>query len=109
MELRKLLHSLKILGLSNHCLDSKVGASIILLINFNQSMGLCNGPRLIVNKMGDRVVEVIVISGLKVEETILIPIIDVTPSNLLDLQLRRRQFLLKLEFVNQQKLGPNVE
>ena len=52
----KLLHSLKILGLPNHCPDLKVGAPVILLRNLNQSIGLCNDSRLVVTKMGDRVV-----------------------------------------------------
>jgi len=98
MEPPELLHSLKISGLLNHCLDLKVGAPVILLRNLNQSIGLCNGTRLIISKLGDRVIEANVISGSKVGETALIPRIDLTPSNLLDLQLKRRQFPLKLAF-----------
>ena len=41
MEPPELLHSLKISGLPNHCLDLKVGAPVILLRNLNQSIGLC--------------------------------------------------------------------
>ena len=93
MEPPELLCSLKISGFPNHCLDLKVGAPIILLRNLNQSIGLCNGTRLIVSKLGDRVIEAKVISGSKVGETVLIPIINLTSYNLSDLQLRRRQFL----------------
>jgi len=56
MEPPELLHSLKISGLPNHCLELKVGASVILLRNFNQSIGQWNGIRLVVTKMGERVV-----------------------------------------------------
>jgi len=98
MEPSELLHSLKILGLSNHCLEFKVSAPIILLGNLNQSIGLCNDTRLAVTKMGDRVVQAKVISGLKVGEAVLIPQIDLTASNLPDLQVRQRQFPLKLAF-----------
>jgi len=42
MESPELLHSLKIFGLPNHCLDVKVGVPVILLKNLNQSIGLCN-------------------------------------------------------------------
>ena len=98
MEPPELLHSLKISGLPNHCLDLKVGALVILLRNLNQSIGLCNGTRLIISKLGDRVIEGKVITGSKVGETVLIPRIDLTPSNLPDLQIRRRQFPLKLAF-----------
>jgi len=44
------------------------------------------------------VIEAKVISGSKVGETVLIPRIDLTPPNLPDLQLKRRQFPLKLAF-----------
>jgi len=37
----ELLHSLKILGFPNHCLELKVGASVILLRNLNKSIGVC--------------------------------------------------------------------
>jgi len=42
MEPPELLHSLKISGLPNRCLDHKINAPVILLINLNQSIGLCN-------------------------------------------------------------------
>ena len=56
MEPPELLHSLKISRLPNHCLNLKVGAPVILLRNLNQSIGLCNGTRLVVSKLGDRVI-----------------------------------------------------
>jgi len=90
MEPPELLHSLKISGLPNHCLELKVGAPIILLKNLNQLIGLYNGTRLVVTKIEDRVVQAKVISWSKVGEMVLIPQIDLTPSNLLDLQIRRR-------------------
>ena len=43
MEPPELLHSLKISGLPNHCLDLKVSAPVILLRSLNQLIGLCNG------------------------------------------------------------------
>jgi len=42
MEHPKLLHSLKIFGLPNHCLELKLDAPIVLLRNLNQLIGLCN-------------------------------------------------------------------
>jgi len=60
---------------------------------------LCNGTQLIVSKIGDKVVEAKVIAVSIVEEIALIPRINLTLSNLSDLQLRRRQFHLKLAFV----------
>ena len=98
MEPPQLLYSLKISGLPNHCLGLKVGVPVILLKNLNQSIGLCNGTRLVVSKLSDRVIEAKVISGSKVGDAALIPRIDLTPFNLPDLRLRRRQFPLKLAF-----------
>ena len=98
MEPPELLHSLKISGLPNHCLELKVGAPIILLKNLNPSIGLCNDTRLVVTKIGYRVVQAKVISRLKVGEMVLIPQINLTPSNLPYLQIRCRQFHLKLAF-----------
>ncbi|KAI8572944.1 hypothetical protein RHMOL_Rhmol01G0240400 [Rhododendron molle] len=48
----ELLHSLNFPGIPNHCLKLKVGTPIILLKNANLSLGLCNGTRLILVKMG---------------------------------------------------------
>ena len=89
MESTELLHSIKISRLPNHCLGLKVGVPVILLKNLNQSIGLCNGTHLVVSKLGDRVIEAKVTSGLEVGDTVQIPEIDLTLSNLPDLQLRR--------------------
>jgi hypothetical protein len=65
----------------------------------NQSIGLCNGTRLIIKKLGHRVIEAQVITSPRATESILIPRIDLTPSNKkIDLRLKRRQFPLKLAF-----------
>jgi len=56
MEPPELLHSLKISGLPNPCLELKVGAPVILLKNLNKSIGLCNDNRLVITKIEDRVV-----------------------------------------------------
>lgn len=49
--------------LSNHVLKLKVGVPIMLLRNLDQSVGLCNGTRMIVTKLGKYVIEAKVISG----------------------------------------------
>ncbi|RZB68358.1 hypothetical protein D0Y65_038222 [Glycine soja] len=48
--------------LSNHVLKLKVGVPIMLLRNLDQSVGLCNGTRMIVTKLGKYVIEAKVIS-----------------------------------------------
>ncbi len=46
------LNTLQFNGIANHKLELKVGVLILLLRNFNQSIGLCNGTRLIVKRLG---------------------------------------------------------
>jgi len=46
------LNILQFSGIANHELELKVGVPILLLRNFNQSIGLCNGTRLIVKRLG---------------------------------------------------------
>jgi ATP-dependent DNA helicase PIF1 len=41
----------------NHKLRLKIGVPVILLRNIEQSLGLCNGTRLIITKLGTYVVE----------------------------------------------------
>jgi hypothetical protein len=46
------LNTLQFSDIANHELELKVGVLILLLRNFNQSIGLCNGMRLIVKRLG---------------------------------------------------------
>jgi len=46
------LNTLQFGGIPNHKLELKVGVSILLLHNLNQSIGLCNGTRLIIKRLG---------------------------------------------------------
>jgi hypothetical protein len=46
------LNTLQFSSIANHKLELKVGMPILLLCNLNQSIGLCNGMRLIVKRLG---------------------------------------------------------
>jgi ATP-dependent DNA helicase PIF1 len=46
------LNTLRFSSIANHELQLKVGMPILLLRNLNQSIGLCNGTRLIVKRLG---------------------------------------------------------
>ncbi len=56
------LNTLQFSGITNHKLELKVGMPILLLCNLNQSIGLCNGTKLIVKRLGQRVIEVEIIT-----------------------------------------------
>ncbi len=51
------LNTLQFSSIANHKLELKVGVPILLLHNLNQSIGLCNGMRLIIKRLGQCVIE----------------------------------------------------
>lgn len=76
----KFLHSLKFNGVPNHDIQLKEGALVMLLINLNQSEGLCNGTRLIVTKLGKWSIRADIISGTHVGKNVTIPRIIMSPN-----------------------------
>jgi len=56
------LNILQFNNITNHKLELKVGMPILLLHNLNQLIGLCNGMRLIVKKLGQHVIEAEIIT-----------------------------------------------
>lgn len=46
-----------------HVLSLKIGVPIMLLRNLNQTDGLCNGTRLIVTQLGDKIIQAKLITG----------------------------------------------
>jgi len=66
-------------NIANHKLELKVGVPILLLRNLNQSIGLCNGMRLFVKKLGQRVIEVEIITWNNVDKRVFIPHIIMSP------------------------------
>ncbi|XP_071913934.1 ATP-dependent DNA helicase PIF1-like [Coffea arabica] len=95
----EMLHSLNFPGLPNHFLELKEGTPIILLRNLNQSEGLCNGTRLVVTRMGDKLLETEVITGSNIGDLVLIHRISLTPqSTRSPFPIKRSQFPVKLAF-----------
>ncbi len=76
------LNTLQFNNIANHKLELKVGMPILLLRNLNQSIGLCNGTRLIVNRLGQRVIETKIITGNNVSKRVFIPHIIMSPSGI---------------------------
>jgi len=91
--------TLQFSGIANHEPELKVGVLILLLCNLNQSIGLCNGTRLIVKRLGQRVIEAEIIIGNNVSKRVFIPRIIMCPSEIdWPFVLRRRQFPVRVAF-----------
>jgi ATP-dependent DNA helicase PIF1 len=74
------LNILQFSNIVNHKLELKVGVLILLLCNFNQSIGLCNGTRLIIKRLGQCVIEAEIIIGNNVGKCVFTPRIIMSPS-----------------------------
>jgi ATP-dependent DNA helicase PIF1 len=87
------LNSLRTSGLPNHKITLKVGTPIMLMRNLDPADGLCNGTRLIVTKHENHVLEARVIAGKNQGQIMLIPRMEMTPSQSpWPFKLKRRQF-----------------
>jgi len=73
------LNTLQFSNIANHKLELKVGMPILLLRNLNQSIGLCNGTRLIVKRLGQHVIEAEIITWNNVGKCVFIPRIIMSP------------------------------
>jgi ATP-dependent DNA helicase PIF1 len=93
------LNTLQFNGIANHKLELKVGMPILLLRNLNQSIGLCNGTRLIIKRLGQRVIEAEIITGNNVDKRVFIPRIIMSPSGTdWPFVLRHHQFPVRVAF-----------
>ncbi len=93
------LNTLQFSGIANHELELKVGMPILLLRNLNQSIGLCNGTRLIIKRLGQCVIEAEIITRNNVGKRVFIPRIIMSPSGTdWPFVLRRRQFPIRVPF-----------
>jgi ATP-dependent DNA helicase PIF1 len=93
------LNILQFSSITNHELELKVGVPILLLHNLNQSIGLCNGTRLIVKRLGQRVIEAEIIIRNNVSKRVFIPRIIMCPSDInWPFVLRHHQFPVRVAF-----------
>jgi hypothetical protein len=91
------LNSINIANFPQHVLSLKLGVPVMLLRNINQSLGLCNGTRLLITRLGDRVLEGEIIIGSNKGSRICIPRIVLNSNGLkYPFTLRRCQFPIRL-------------
>jgi ATP-dependent DNA helicase PIF1 len=92
------LNTLQFSDITNHKLELKVGVPIPLLRKLNQSIGLCNGTRLIIKKLGQRVIEAKIITRNNVDKCVFIPRIIMSPSRTdWPFVLCHRQFFVQIK------------
>ncbi|XP_074322892.1 uncharacterized protein LOC141659865 [Apium graveolens] len=91
------LNSINISGMPYHELKLKVGVVVMLMRNLNQSLGLCNGTRMIVTKCLKFCVECEVICGSFLGTQHFIPRIEICPSDTrMPFKLVRKQMPLQI-------------
>src|SRR3954469_11407890 len=94
------VNGITIAGFPLHKTVLKVGIPVILLRNLDPASGLCNGTRLLITRLGGRVIEGRILTGSCAGNVVFIPRIALsTDSNAgLPFILRRVQFPVRLAF-----------
>ncbi|CAF2154317.1 unnamed protein product [Brassica napus] len=91
------LNSLEFPGLPPHKLCLKVGSPVMMLRNLSQKNGLCNGTRMMISRLGHRVLQAELLTGTHVGDSVLIPRIQLSPTDTVyPFTFRRRQYPIKL-------------
>ncbi|CAI0452098.1 unnamed protein product [Linum tenue] len=67
------LNTLKVGNFPDYELKLKVGCPVILMWNMDQTVGLCNGTRMIVKTLGKWFIEVEVLTGTNVGDRVFLP------------------------------------
>jgi hypothetical protein len=93
------LNTLSINGLPPHVLHLKIDVPIMLLRNLDPTRGLCNGTRLIVTQLTNRVIEGEIITGKARGSKAYIPrIIATSAQSKWPFKLRRHQFPVRISY-----------
>ena len=91
------LNSMNVPGLPSHELKLKEGVVVMLMRNLNQTLGLCNGTRMMVTKLLPHCVQCEVISGTYIGTRHFIPRMELFPTDsTLPFKLLRKQMPLQI-------------
>ena len=105
------LRSVKSTSLPPGELRIKIGCPLILMRNLSPSNGLCNGSRMVVINMSERVLQVQLIGGDHNGELALIPRISLIPTSTpnFTFKIKRCQFPVRLAFAINRAQGQSVK
>ncbi|CAL1414210.1 unnamed protein product [Linum trigynum] len=93
------LNTLIVGNFPDHELKLKVGCPVILLRNMDQTIGLCNGTRMVVKTLGKWFIEVEILTGTNVGDRVFLPRLTLsTHYKSLNFTLIRRQYPVSLCF-----------
>jgi ATP-dependent DNA helicase PIF1 len=93
----EVLNTIKVNNFPYHRLVLKTGVPIMLLRNISQTTGLCNGTRLVVTRLAEKVIEAIVMTGSNIGDVVYIPRICLTVKDpKWPFTLHRRQFPIRI-------------
>ena len=96
----KVQNDISLSGLPPHRLTVKVGCVMMLLRNLNPKKGLCNGTRLLITSMTQRLIRAVVLTGSHQMSKCIIPRVTLYPSNNpYVFKFGRRQFPLRHAYV----------
>ncbi|PKA58499.1 ATP-dependent DNA helicase PIF1 [Apostasia shenzhenica] len=103
------LNSLTLPSLPPHSLQLKNNTPILLLRNLDQRRELCNGTKLIVKNLGQRVIEAQITIGSNIQENVIIPRISMTSKkNDMPFILKRKQLPIQIAYA-MTKIKVNVK
>ena len=93
----EVLNAVSMINFPEHRIFLKPGVPIMLLRNLSQANGLCNGTRLIVRELADRVIQVVIMTGSHIGSIVYIPRIELTGKKTKwPFILKRLQFPIRL-------------
>ena len=93
------LNTLNFPNFPQHKLHLKVNSVVMLIRNLCQRDGLCNGTRLVITRLGYKVIEVKIITGHRAGKSILLPRITLFQTEgKIPVTIRRKQFPIRLCF-----------